>query len=151
MASLAAVALLLVPGQAAAGPGDVSARIARETMSPFCPGVTLHDCASGQANQLRTRIERWAQQGWSRDEILARLEAEYGPSIRAAPEAEGAGLLAWALPGIALVAGFAVAGWLARRWTVGRRAPDAGVGEPTASPQERRRLEAELRALRDEM
>ncbi len=142
--------LLLAGPAAAAGPQDLANRIAHEVMSPFCPGVTLHDCPSKQAVELRTQIGEWAERGWSRERILDELEGEYGPSIRAVPEPEGGGLLAWVLPGLVLVAAAVTAWWLARRWVSrGARPHGPEPAYPAASLEERRRLDAELRAMRE--
>jgi cytochrome c-type biogenesis protein CcmH/NrfF len=157
-----AVALLLLASPAAAGPEDVANDIASKVMSPFCPGVTLHDCPSAEAQDLRDRIERWARQGLSEDQILDSLEADYGVAIRSTPPAGDGGWLAWALPGTALVVGL-VLGWLLlRRWTNAaarsrereeesmERARKGAVGREELEDRDRRRLERELAMLRSE-
>jgi cytochrome c-type biogenesis protein CcmH/NrfF len=156
------VALLALATPAAAGPEDVANDIASRVMSPFCPGVTLHDCPSAEAQDLRDRIERWARRGLSEDQILDSLEADYGVAIRSTPPAADGGWLAWALPGTALVLGL-VLGWLLlRRWTIaaarGRardeesieRARESRIGREDLSDRDRRRLDAELAMLRSE-
>jgi cytochrome c-type biogenesis protein CcmH len=128
-----------------AAPEDVANDIAGEVMSPYCPGVTLHDCPSDAAIALRDRIEEWARQGWSRGRIMTTLEAEFGADIRARPPTSGRGLLAWLLPGLAVAGGLAVAWLVARRWSKGREESSAG---PAGSASERAQIEAELAALR---
>lgn len=32
--------------------------VAGRTMSPFCPGLTLEECPSGEASRLRTEIDQ---------------------------------------------------------------------------------------------
>jgi cytochrome c-type biogenesis protein CcmH/NrfF len=157
-----AVTLVLLASPAAAGPEDVANDIASNVMSPFCPGVTLHDCPSAEAQALRDRIERWARQGLSEDQILDSLEANYGAAIRSTPPAGDGGWLAWALPGTALVLGL-VLGWLLlRRWTNAaaksrareeetmERARKGAVGREELGDRDRRRLEQELAMLRSE-
>ena len=143
------LALLMVAVAAApavGGPADVATDISNEIMSPFCDGVTLHDCPSQEALDLRAQIQGWASAGWSRERIYERLESEFGASIRATPPSSGAGSLAWILPGLALLAGSAAAYSFARRWTGG---PSHGETMPVAmSPGERARIDAELDALR---
>jgi cytochrome c-type biogenesis protein CcmH/NrfF len=161
-AAAAVVALLLLASPAAAGPEDVANDIASRVMSPFCPGVTLHDCPSAEAQALRDRIEKWARQGLSEDQILNSLEADYGVAIRSTPPAGDGGWLAWALPGTALVVGL-VLGWLLlRRWTNAaararareeesmERAREGPVGREELGDRDRRRLDAELAMLRSE-
>ncbi len=144
------VAALVVgaPAAAVAAPEDVANAVAQEVMSPYCPGVTLHDCPSSSALEMRAEIVAWAEDGMTKDAILDRLEAEFGPSIRAVPRAEGSGLLAWLLPGLAVVAGAAVAAVLARRWA---NRPPAPVASPVpASAEAGARLRAELDQMRKE-
>jgi cytochrome c-type biogenesis protein CcmH len=150
-ALVACTVLALAGAAAAATPAEVAADVSAQVMSPFCPGLTLHDCPSEAATDLRVRIERWARRGRSEGEILARLRAEYGPSILGAPEPRGAGLVAWLLPVAGVVAGAAAVAVLARRWSsppVGPLETDEGRRQP--SPEERARLDAELAALREQ-
>lgn len=128
-------------------PQDVAARVSGRVMSPFCPGVTLHDCPSQQADELRLEIQTWAEEGLSEDAIMTRLERDYGPQINAAPPARGAGWLAWLLPGLALAAGAALAWQVLARFSTPRSAPAV----PDATPEERRRLQAELQQVRREL
>ncbi len=140
--------LVLGGGPAAANPSDVAAKVSSEIMSPYCEGVTLHDCASGAAAQMRQRIENWARLGWSEERILERIEAEWGEGIRAAPKTEGLGLLAWILPLAALGAGALIAGLLARRWR--SRADSAESTTRELSASERARLDAELAGIEEQ-
>ncbi|HEX2196673.1 MAG TPA: cytochrome c-type biogenesis protein CcmH, partial [Actinomycetota bacterium] len=137
----------LVPAPAHAAPEDVANAVAQEVMSPYCPGVTLHDCPSSSAQEMREEIVAWARDGMTKEEILTRLEDEFDSSIRAVPRG-GAGLVAWLLPGLALVAGAAGAVVLARRWS--RRRPEIAAPAPAASPEAAARLNAELDRLRAE-
>ncbi len=130
---------------ALAAPQDVANDIAGQIMSPFCDGVTLHDCPSQAALDLRARIADWAAAGWTRARIMERLEDEYGPSIRATPPTEGGGIVAWLLPAFALACGAATATFLARRWTRRR----AEVPSTQISAEERERVELELRTFRE--
>ncbi len=143
--------LVLGGGSAAADPADpadVAAKVSSEIMSPYCEGVTLHDCASGAAVQMRERIENWARLGWSEERILERIEDEWGEGIRAAPKTEGLGLLAWILPLAALGAGALIAGLLARRWRSRPESAESTTRELSAS--ERARLDAELAGIEEQ-
>jgi len=141
LAAAAALALVVGAGPAGAqGPGDGPPAwaydLAHDVMSPYCPGRTLAECPSPQAEELRLWILTQAAAGASRDDVEAILLERFGDRILSAPRAEGFGLAAYLLP----VAGFAVGGlvvWLAlRRLTAARqesREDDAPA--PPAGPQ----------------
>ena len=85
---------------------------------------------------------------------MDRLEAEYGEAIRAEPSSEGAGVVAWILPGLAVLAGGALAIMVVRRWAArGPRPLTEDTDDPRpveSSSTERQRLDAELGQLRGE-
>jgi cytochrome c-type biogenesis protein CcmH/NrfF len=144
-AAVVAFLVLVGAGPAGAAPDDVANDISSEIMSPFCDGVTLHECPSAEALSLRARIEQWVRRGWTRDRIMNRLEQQYGASIRALPPRSGTGLVAWVGPVIAVGTGALLAWTRARRWS---RRSSPGRPAPAATEGERRRLERELAALR---
>jgi cytochrome c-type biogenesis protein CcmH len=143
-ALLAACFLVLVTTPALGAPEDVANDIASKVVSPYCPGVTLHDCPSAAAVELRTKIQSWLEGGMSKATVLDRLENEYGTTINAAPPAKGAGLWAYALPIIAVLAGLTVVALVTRRWTK----KGEGREPPALTGEERSRLESELSAFR---
>ncbi len=132
----------------AATPEDVANDISQQVMSPFCAGVTLHDCPSQEAVDLREEIEQWVRDGMTRAQILERLERDFGTSVRAAPPVAGSGLGAWVVPALGALGGAVIAAELARRW-VRRSAQHEGAHPVTqVSAGDRRRLERELRAFK---
>lgn len=137
--------MLAAPGAAAETPEDVANRISGEVMSPFCPGVTLHDCPSDAATEKRIEIEGWARAGWSEERIFAQLEEDFGSNIRANPSG-ARGLWAWAIPAAVLGAGVVGAMSLSKRWTkrLGAEAPIA------IAPEDHQRVESDLEELRKE-
>lgn len=155
--ALAVLVVVAVASPAQAAPEDVANRISGEIMSPYCPGVTLHDCPSAQADALRERIRGWAAAGWSDERIMDELVAQFGETIRAVPAADGGGIAAWLLPALVALGGMTVAAFLARRWTRARAldrekeelAARRAIRETT--PEQRQRLDAELAAQRAEM
>ena len=145
--SVLAVSFVIGTGAtpAFASPEDVANDISSEIMSPFCEGVTLHDCSSRAAEDLRAQILTWAENGWSRDRILAELESRYGAEqISGTPPVRGSGLLAWLLPAAALLGGSVLAFTLARRWAR-RPLPSAS---PPVSEEDRSRVDVELAAFK---
>ena len=130
--------------------------IAHELMSPFCPGRTLAECPSPQADELRLWIITQEAAGATRAEVERTLYQRFGDSVRSAPRAEGWGLTAYAIP----IGGFVVGGGVAfltlrrmvRRTPVGQsdsRASDsqASQSESTADPELERILDEKLAEL----
>jgi cytochrome c-type biogenesis protein CcmH/NrfF len=91
------------------GTGDVSvevaqkaAAIARQTMSPFCPGRTLSDCPSEYATEWRRDIRQMVAEGKSATEIQDELESRAAGNLSGIPNNQSS----YAIPvGLALVAG----------------------------------------------
>ena len=65
------------------------------TMSPFCPGRLLNDCPSSAAHELKVKIRQKLAGGESKQELMNYLLTLYGEEVRAAPEYEGFGRVAW--------------------------------------------------------
>jgi cytochrome c-type biogenesis protein CcmH/NrfF len=138
---LACIVLVVFAGAARADdPQDIARRVSENIMSPFCDGVTLHDCPSDEADELRRRIESMARAGATEDEIISTLAAEYGDRIRANPSSP----VAWIVPTMALVVGVVAIAVLSRRWI----RPTARDDSPL-DPQARARIDAELSSYRD--
>ncbi len=151
---LAALALA-VPGLArAAEPvaraaeGSWGYALWSDLMSPFCPGRTLADCTSGEAEQLRSWILVQAASGRSREQVEAELFERYGDVILSAPRAEGIGLAAYLLPALAFAAGGSgIAFFLARQTRGARgetRLPEGPAGSAPLDPELERLVDAEL-------
>lgn len=88
------------------GPSEVDAKaasIARQTMSPFCPGRTLDDCPSEYAAEWRRDIRAMVQKGMTAAEIQDELEKRAGGNLSGIPNRESS----YALP-IALATGAAL-------------------------------------------
>lgn len=142
-----AALVVLAPAIALASPQDTANEIAHEIMSPYCPAVTLHDCPSPAAAKMRDRIVGWAEDGWSKDRILDHLETQWGDVIKATPPTEGAGLLAWALPGLAVLCGAIGVFFVTRSWSKRRRRMPPPL---PISSGDRSRLDKELARVRTE-
>jgi cytochrome c-type biogenesis protein CcmH/NrfF len=136
--------LSALPSLARAHTGDAN-EISEQIMSPYCPGVTLHECPSSEAIELRDRIAGWLAAGWSEEAVMSELERQFGPSIRARPSTEGAGLVAWLVPILIAGGGLLLVGFLVRSWLKFERSSREG---PRLSDEELTRLNAELEALR---
>src|SRR6266700_4730853 len=96
--------------------------VAGDLMSPACPGRTLLNCTSSQAEQWRELIRQKLAQGESKEQIL-RYYVDIGcEGILAAPPKQGCALTAWLLPLFVMVNGAGLIVILTRRWAL-RRPP----------------------------
>ncbi len=121
--------------------------VAREAISqlrsPYCPGLMLEVCPSGQAEMLRDSIRMLAQEGRSADWIVEWMIANHGEEWRAVPKRSGTGLWAWILPPLALLLGVGVVA--AKLHSLRSRADAAVAGTGELSDADRDRLAAALR------
>ena len=143
-AALLVVLTVFAPA-ALAAPSASFNDVENQLMCDTC-NVPLSIAQSPRADQERREIRTLIAQGLTKQQILDRFRAEYGPNVLARPEGGGAAVTVWAVPaGIIAVALIAVA-LLLPRWRR-RRAASAGP-EPTAavpvSEADARRLEQDL-------
>ncbi|HMO01821.1 MAG TPA: cytochrome c-type biogenesis protein CcmH [Oligoflexia bacterium] len=82
--------------------------ITTNTLSPFCPGVSLRDCQSSKAIELKEQIKSDLASGKTKAKVLEDLFARYGEELRALPKFGGIGLFAWLAPLVFLFVGVAV-------------------------------------------
>jgi cytochrome c-type biogenesis protein CcmH/NrfF len=148
---LVACALLVVlapvaPASAAGEPEGWSYTSWRELMSPFCPGRSLADCPSPQADSLRMWILTQEAAGRTRADVEDELYQQFGDVILAAPRAEGFGITAYAIPVVVFIGGGLLVGLFLWRQTRGRSEPPRDPVQATVplDPEMVERIEREL-------
>lgn len=90
--------------------------IASRVRCPVCQGLSVAQSKSGAARAIYEEIDRQVTDGRSDDEVLAYLVSRYGDGILLRPPANGISGLVWAVPVVALVAGFGALAVAFRRW-----------------------------------
>jgi cytochrome c-type biogenesis protein CcmH len=91
-----------------------------EVMCPIC-GTLLAHSEAPQAERERALIRRLIARGESKEEIKDALVDQYGPRVLATPSGKGFDLVAWLVPGLALLAGaMAIAVGVRRALTASR-------------------------------
>jgi len=80
-----------------------AASIARQTMSPFCPGRTLADCPSNYATEWRRDIRGMVAKGMNSDEIQRELSTRAGDDLSGIPHRDVSYALPFAIGAAALV------------------------------------------------
>jgi cytochrome c-type biogenesis protein CcmH len=111
-----------------------------EVMCTIC-GTLLAESQSPQADRERALIRTLIAQGKDKDQIKDALVAEYGSRVLATPSGHGFDLLAWLVPGLAIL--LAAAGIAVTLRRVRRTAPDSAA-PPALSPEDRQRIDADL-------
>ena len=81
--------------------------IDRMLMCPVCPAQTIDQTEVPLAKQMRAQVRELLASGATREEVLDWFAApeRYGPSVRAEPPRSGINLIAWIVPGVAVIAG----------------------------------------------
>lgn len=136
----------LVLAFALAAPPATLSDIEDEVVCPTCK-VTLDQSDAPIADRMRAYIRERIAAGDSKEEIKAKLVAQFGPRVLAVPQRRGFDLLAWLLPIGAAVLAAGVVGVVAWRWS---RAPRPGEvpaeadGRGALGPELERRLDEEL-------
>ena len=126
VALLALLLLALLPAAAAAAQPQFSmSEIETELMCPTCQ-TRLDLSHSPAADRIRAYVEAKRAQGWTKQQVKDALVADFGPSVLAAPPAEGVGLVAWLVPLALVGGGVLIVVALAVAWR--RRRPPAVVG-----------------------
>jgi cytochrome c-type biogenesis protein CcmH len=115
--------------------------------SPYCIGFMLEVCSSSQGAALRDSIETLADQGWAADSIVDWVLANHGEQYRALPRREGKALVAWIVPPLAILVGFALVIVALRQMRRTRPEPPAAH---ELSSEEEEKLKEALRELEAE-
>ena len=120
------------------------AELEGEVMCPTCH-TTLDQSDAPAARRIERFIRQRIEAGDSKSQIEAKLVAQFGPAILAAPPHQGFALLAWWLPIGGLAAAAVIVGAAAWRWSRGREPPaEVAAAEEPLAPELEQRLADEL-------
>jgi cytochrome c-type biogenesis protein CcmH/NrfF len=135
--------LLTAPAAAAPKPRTSLADLEDEVMCVEC-GTSLEVSQSPVANQERAFINQQIAAGKDKQQIKAALVQQYGKQVLAVPDGKGFNAALWVVP-VAIVVLAAIGIALAlRRWRRATPAPIVDAQAPALSPEDARRLDAEL-------
>lgn len=104
--ALVLVGALFVGSRKPPGPPTEDQRVQRITSvvrCPTCRGLSADQSDAPSAESIRDEVRRRVQAGESEGQIKGYLVSRYGGDILLQPEAEGVGVLVWALPLIGAV------------------------------------------------
>jgi cytochrome c-type biogenesis protein CcmH len=139
LALAAALLLAAAPAAAAQCPQTTLGDVEDEVMCPVCGTPLGLATEAPQAQRERELIERLIADCQSKEEIKARLVAEFGDDVLAEPDDEGFDLAAWVIPGLAVLLGLLAVGAAALRW---RRSGDGAA--PAGPAPDSKRLDKDL-------
>jgi cytochrome c-type biogenesis protein CcmH len=142
--SLMAV-LALASSAVAAQPRTSFNDVEDEVMCDTC-NVPLNVAESDRADQERAAIRKLIAQGLTKDQIKAKLKAQYGPGILATPQDSGFSLAVWWVPVAVVVAVLGLLAALLPRWR--RRTQDDAEG---GAPRGRELTAGEAQRLDDDL
>ncbi len=148
LAALLALALCLgTPAAALGAPRERTSLsdLEDEVMCVTCR-IPLQLADSPEANRERVFIRAQIAKGETKDQVKQALVAQYGERVLAEPKDSGVDLVAWIVPGLAILLAlaaliFAVPRWRGRK--TGAAAEPASAG-PAMSAADSRRLDDEL-------
>jgi cytochrome c-type biogenesis protein CcmH len=137
-----ALTVLFIPaGAGAATPQANLPDIEDEVMCTIC-GTLLAESESPQADRERALIRRLIDRGESKDQIEDALVAQYGPRVLATPSGHGFDLVAWIVPGAAILLALGLIAFFLVRGRGRRRS----AGDPASEldPADRARLDRDM-------
>jgi cytochrome c-type biogenesis protein CcmH len=115
-----------------------------QLIAPCCFSQTVANHNSPIAEQIKAEVRQMLAAGSSDREIIDFYVGKYGERILATPRASGFNLLAYVMPGIALVAGVLGVVIVLRRWRRPRSLQPVGAGPSALPSDEARRYQALL-------
>jgi cytochrome c-type biogenesis protein CcmH len=144
MAMALAALLVMLPAAAFA----VRAGAIQEKLKcPTC-STTLDVSNAPVAQEMKAQIDDRLAKGWTERQIIDEFVKEFGPTILATPDKSGFDLVAWLVPGVAILVGLCAVPFVTRAWAR-RRAPSPAPAGPL-SDEDAARVQRELDAFDDE-
>ncbi len=101
--------------------------------SPYCKGISLLECPSSRAEELRDSIRSEWEAGKSVADIKVQLRSSYGNQLRMEPETSLRGQLAYAIPWIAFLMTSILVGIYWRKRTKPTIGPQSSLQSPKTS------------------
>jgi cytochrome c-type biogenesis protein CcmH len=141
--ALALAALAFGAPAALAGSRPSEPELETELVCPVCH-ATLDESNAPVAQQMKAEIRRRIAQGWTKQQILDEMVANFGPGVLSTPATHGFDLLAWLLPLGGIGAGAVALGGGAWYWAHSATERDDTDGEPPPAGETDAELERRL-------
>ena len=108
--------VLAAPALASGGPRVSESAIETQLVCPVCH-ETLDQSTAPVAQEMKAEIRRRVAQGWTEQQIIDEMVANFGPGVLSTPAKHGFDLLAWLLPIGGILLGAAALGVGAWYWS----------------------------------
>ncbi len=102
---------------------DRALALNRQLICPLCPGTTIDQSSVQISKDMRRIVREKLEAGETEQQIKDYFVDRYGPFVLAAPPPTGFNILAWVVPGVALVGGAIGVGFILRSMRNRRPAP----------------------------
>ena len=141
---------------AALSPEEVDQRVLAITddlRCPTCQALSVKDSEASFSDEIRDKVRRMVEEGQTDDQIKAYFVTRYGEWILRAPPKRGLGLVVWALPVVAVAGAGGAIAWSILRGRRGRAARSgaaAGAAASALTPEQRERIQADLKRYEEE-
>ena len=142
--ALALAALVLAAPAVASDAHPSASELETELVCPVCH-ETLDQSTAPIAQEMKREIRRRIAQGWTKQQIIDEMVANFGPNVLSTPSKHGFDLLAWVLPLGGIAVGIVALALGAAYWS--RRGPPRSPppGEDSGlDPETERRIDLEL-------
>lgn len=141
-----AMTLLIAPGGALAAecPRTSLSDVEKEVMCPVCGTPLGLASEAPQAERERELIRRLVEDCRSKEEVKARLVAEFGDEVIALPSSKGFDLAAYIVPALAVLLGGGALAAAAVGWRRARGGGHADPGPIAPSGAASERLQSDL-------
>jgi cytochrome c-type biogenesis protein CcmH len=97
----------------------------RQLICPLCPGTTIDQSSVQISKDMRRIVREKLEAGETEQQIKDYFVDRYGPFVLASPPQTGFNILAWVIPGVALVGGAIGVALILRSMRVRRPSPSA--------------------------
>ncbi|WP_407270677.1 cytochrome c-type biogenesis protein CcmH [Radiobacillus sp. PE A8.2] len=107
--------------------------VAKEIHPPGCLDSRTADyCQLSTAFEVRGEIRDLLEQGMNKGQVIDSLVQKYGERILAAPTTEGFNIIPWVLPGVSVLLGSFLVGYLIYKWA--KKKPSESPENKSQSP-----------------
>lgn len=127
------VPVLTINGAAGLTTEQTAKELEQALIAPCCWRQPLDIHHSGTADNMKTEIRLLLKDGQTPEQIMSYYIERFGEQIRSTPKKEGFNLLAWILPGFAVLIGLGVISVSLNKWRTDRLQSEVSLNREDAT------------------